>query len=174
MADVNASFYREFGLAYDRARQLRLRPRQALLTANPWMTASQCNTYLKRARERGLVNAPARGTARTPAPVVITPTTPAPTTPAPQRPRNGVSGQPRRQAVAGWTPEQSGDVWFHEQLETKLRSAMQTGQPVTPEQLRSFYPGRLTDLQARAVLDYAVASGYAERAGDGIGVHPTG
>ena len=175
-AGANLEFYREFGLAYGRARQLRLRPRQSLMAANPWMTASQCSTYLKRARELGMIQVPTRGRAdRQMTPPV---TTPAPTaevttpTPTPQRPVAG-RGKGRARRALDWTPEQSGDVFFHEDVELRMENQRLRGQLFGPDELQRAYAesgGKLTDAQARAVLDWAVASGYAAREPDGVSV----
>lgn len=170
-AGTDLAFYREFGLAYDRARELRIQPRTALLAANPWMTASQCSAYLKRARGLGLVQAAAR---RQVAPIPVR-SAPLPVeqqedpTPAPRA--TGRRG--RRTRVAGWTPEQSDAVFFHEDVQRRLENADLTGRPMTAEQVRATAPGKLTDGQAQAVLDYAVACGYVVRSEDGAGVLST-
>jgi hypothetical protein len=154
-AGVNLTFYRQFGAAYDHARSLRLRPRQALLSANPWMTDSQCAAYLKRSRALGFVQSAPRQPPATPEA-------------APVRPRRG--RVPVR--ALDWTPEQSGDVWFSPDVELRCANAQRTGQPVTVDDVRRHAPGRLSEAQARAVLDWAVASEYATRDSDGVSVHP--
>lgn len=157
--DARLAFYLRFGQAYDAARAQRLRPRQALMTANPWLTASQCAAYLKRARELRLVQSAPRAESRPPQ-LVLEATPPAP-------------GAGRGRAkVAAWTPEQSAGVWCGDDLDLTLENAKLTGRPVTVAQLQRNHPERLTDAQARAVLDWAVVAGGCTRADDGESVHP--
>jgi hypothetical protein len=161
-------FYREFGLAYDRARQLKVRPRLALTAANEWMSDSQCAAYLKRARALGLVQSAPRGQVAGRS-VVQRPAAPVPAPEAtPGRPRRGRAST----RALDWTPEQSGDVWFSPDVELRCANAQRTGQPVTVDDVRRHAPGRLSEAQARAVLDWAVASEYATRDRDGVSVHP--
>lgn len=54
------AFYMAFGRAYDRARALGPQPMNRLRDVNPWLTPSQCKSYLKRARALGQVQAPGR------------------------------------------------------------------------------------------------------------------
>jgi hypothetical protein len=150
---TDVAFYRSFALAHEQARQRNLRPRQALMAANDWLTASQCAAYLKRARALGLVQAPLR-TAEPPAP-------------APRR-RN-------TQRTVDWTPARSEEVWFSEDDATDLlmRQASKMGTPITVATLRATSPTRMTPGQAQAVLTWAVAEGQAEWLPDGDGVRLT-
>jgi hypothetical protein len=59
-AGVDMAFYMAFGRAYDRARTLDPQPMKLLRDVNPWLTASQCRSYLKRARALGQVQTPGR------------------------------------------------------------------------------------------------------------------
>jgi len=49
--NANLPFYAAFGQAYALARQTGPQPMRLLRDANPGLTASQCSSYLKRARE---------------------------------------------------------------------------------------------------------------------------
>jgi hypothetical protein len=59
-AGIDMAFYMSFGRAYDRARALGPQPMRQLRDVNPWLTASQCKSYLKRARALGQVQASGR------------------------------------------------------------------------------------------------------------------
>jgi hypothetical protein len=58
------AFYMAFGRAYDRARALGPQPMRQLRDVNPWLSESQCKSYLKRARALGQVQAPGRTQAK--------------------------------------------------------------------------------------------------------------
>jgi hypothetical protein len=164
-------FYREFGLAYDRARTLRLRPRQALTAANPWLSDSQCTAYLKRARAYGFVqSAPRRDVGRTPAP------TPAPVREAvaipeaaPAVPRRGKRGG-RLQALTG---EQCRAVFYSGEpnMDLLLDNAG-VGVPVTAEKLCRAHTAKLTEREAMDVLQWAVNSGAWEWSVPGESILP--
>ncbi len=56
----NLLFYRRFATVYDLAAQRSGQPQKLLRDVNPWLTASRCSDYLKRAREYGYVRTPGR------------------------------------------------------------------------------------------------------------------
>jgi hypothetical protein len=156
-------FYREFGLAYDRARTLRLRPRQALTAANPWLTDSQCTAYLKRARAYGFVQtAPRRDHGRrapVPSPAVDVSTV---------QPSRGRSRGGRLQTLTG---EQCGNILYAESLELVLDNAS-AGVPVTADKLRRNFDGKLSDREAADVLQWAVNSGAWQWSAEGESILP--
>lgn len=160
-AGTDLAFYRSFGLAYDRARELRVQPRTALMAANPWLTASQCTAYLKRARALGFVQSPGRRPA-TPAPVVVREADAV----AVSAPR-ATSRRSRRTAMT-WTPEQSVEVWLDQAVSLRFLNAGLRGIPVTVETVRAYYPGKISEAQAQAFLDWTVGMGLAERMDDGV------
>lgn len=165
-AGTDLAFYRSFGLAYDRARKLKVQPRTALMAANPWLTASQCTAYLKRARALGFVRSPGRRPApvvRLTAPVIVREADAV----AASAPR-ATSRRSRRAGVAGWTPERSEAVWLDNGVQLRLINAERQGRPMTTGQLCDAYPERISEAQAQAVLDWAVAEGLAARDGDGV------
>lgn len=153
-AGANAPFYRAFAAAYDHARAMGLRPRVALREANPWLTDSQCTSYLARARSLGLVQSKGR---------------------APRKATRQRTPDRAKRGGLDWTPEQSQTVWFPGEMDTPMDlvhdNAARTGRPITAAQVRQAAPQRLTEQQAQAVLDWAVAEGWARWADDGSGVH---
>lgn len=170
-AGTDLAFYRSFGLAYDRARELKVQPRTALMAANPWMTASQCTAYLKRARALGMVQTPRRQQA-TAAPVfqLTAPTVVREADAVAVSAPRATSKRSRRAGVTGWTPEQSDAVFFNEDVQRRFTNSDRTGRPVTAEQVRAAYPERISEAQAQATLDWALAAGYVVRADGEDGV----
>jgi len=54
IAGIDMAFYLKFATAYRLARATFPQPTKAMQDANPWMTTSQCRSYLKRSRGLGL------------------------------------------------------------------------------------------------------------------------
>jgi hypothetical protein len=173
--DVNLVWYRTFAMAYEAARTARLRPRQALMAANPWMSASQCSTYLKRARGYGLVSAPARSDAGR----SVTSTTAAPAAPTREAPAGKPATAPHRGRRSGrlqvqtLTGEQCAAILYAETegMELLLDNAS-AGKPVTAEKLRHNYDGKLSDREATDVLRWAVSDGAWQWSVEGESILP--
>lgn len=167
---VNLRFYREFAMAYSAARTARLRPRQALTAANPWMSATQCSAYLKRARELGFIATPARVDAgrrrgSVPAPagdgrVAGRTTDPDGEEEAPRRPVAS-SRRPRRgngsRVVDG---EEVQALLAHYSIIPMLWNAALMGHAVTTTTVRG--KTGCTEPMARAVLLRLAANGMGE------------
>jgi hypothetical protein len=164
--DMNVGWYRTFAVAYEAARAARLRPRQALMAANPWMSASQCSTYLKRARGYGLVSTPVRSDTGRGVPAVVNVQPPAPVASTPRRTRR--SGRLQVQTL---TSEQCNSILYGDSLELVLLNAMK-GVPVTADKLCRNFDGKLSDREAADVLRWAVNSGAWQWSAEGESILP--
>lgn len=170
-AGANTPFYRAFGGAYDHARRNGLRPRTAIMGANPWMTEAQYSAYLKRARAMALVSSGPRASGVSTAERRTAP----PAVRVEAAPRHGRSARTRGRRTAGPTPEQCEEIWLHRDVIRRMRNCELKGTPLTVELLCQAAPGKLTEAQAQAVLEFAVATGMAAWVPDGTGVlYPEG
>lgn len=137
-AGVDMAFYLAFARAYDRARAVSGQPMRLLRNANPWLTESQCKSYLKRARALQLIGTPSRGGAAVdPVAGSADPATPVPA----QR-------RPRQQPVPA----------THPLAGTILLDVWNRGDPVMGRHLRS-YAGMDADAAERTLQQLVAIGG---------------
>lgn len=144
-AGPDVAFYTAFGHAYDTARAVFPQPMRELRQVNPWLSASQCREYLRRARAMGVVQTPVRRTG------------------VQDAPDGAAAGQ-----VAGGsgalvtTADPPPDDLLQLADDLAVSNWTATGRLVTLSQVRTAVPGKRTDTELRALMDRAVADGFAE------------
>lgn len=173
---INDDWYASFGRAYDVARGARLQPRAAIREANPWMMASQYATYLRRARDLGLVQSAGRNTVQQ---------WPAEEVKAPAPPPVRASGRRVRGRIELDTPEPAEDTTAELQRrddeflrqqrrrwQRGLAELKAKGEPVTPEAAVGIGCELVRDVeQAAELLDLMVERGRADRVDGGVLLH---
>lgn len=148
-AGMDFGFYTAFGRAYDRARALGPQPMRRLQDVNPWLTASQCRSYLKRARTLGVVESPSRDV-------------PTVEPPAPVRPGSRRRGRRGQAAQVTQVTELDPDM---DLLSVVSDDAVWTnwdrkGQPVTAAQVVAAASVKLSESAAQGLIDRAIRDGF--------------